>query len=59
MLERDAILKINFEKFGFQDYSPKQLLQRNRKGAKDVNKESRTCNKSVSFVALLCGLLSW
>lgn len=59
MLERLTILKTNFEKFGLQDYYPKQLLQGNRKGAKDVNKESRTCNKSVSFVALLCGLLSW
>lgn len=56
MLERDMILKINFYNFGLQGYYPKQLLQGNRRGAKDVTKESRTCNKSSPFIVFLCGL---
>jgi len=50
------ILKIIFYNFGLQDYYPKQLLQGNRRGANDVTKESRACNKSSSFIVLLCGL---
>lgn len=53
------ILKINFHNLGLQDYYPKQLLHGNKRGAKDVTKESRTSNKSSSFIVLLCGLLSW
>lgn len=59
MMERGMILKINFYNFGLQGYYPNPLLRGNRRGANDVTKESRTCNKSSSFIALLCGLLSW
>lgn len=59
MLERDMILKIDFYNFEFQDFYLKQLLQGNRREAKDVTKESRTCNICSSFIVLLWGLLSW